>query len=153
MSTELDALAYRISHLEALVNELQVEPTTQTVAATTQAESSGGQSLVIIQTPVTLYAATGYNTWTTVSSSAWPSNATHVYLEARKSPALEDLWVRKDSTCGEYAIVGGISANNVGGETVGCAFAELTTSSTFDFWNDGGGAFVLRVIGYMVPVS
>ena len=153
MSTDLDALIYRISRLESRINEL--EPASVEVVqndTTLLSPVTGGSQLVILDAPVSLSSGSGGLAWTTQSGS-WPANATHVYVCVNQGNGAGNFEVRKDSTATSYFICGAVSANNFSGGTAACAFAKLSSGSTFDWRNLANNSYVLTLAGYLVPVS
>jgi hypothetical protein len=154
MSTDLDALIYRISHLESRINELDdtASETTNTTTAT-QAQVSGSSQLVILSSPITLSSGIGGLGWSTQAAGSWPSNATHVYLSVSLGNGAGNFEVRENSSATGYAICGSVSANNFSGGTAACAFAKLATGSTFDWRNLANNSYTLTLVGYVVPFS
>jgi hypothetical protein len=155
MSTDLDALIYRISHLESRINELDsvaVEPVQVTNETVTQTTAVRGVELIILDSPVVLSSGSGGSSWTT-QSGTWPLNATHVYVSVDQGVGPGAFEVRKDSTATEYAICGALSAAVFSDRTSAAGFAALSGGSTFDWRNVANTAYSLKLVGYLVPVS
>lgn len=145
----LSDLATRIAALEAKSRQI-VTPAVTNV--TTAAATVSVPKLTILTTPVTLASGAGVIAWTTQALNSWPSNATHVYVEAviNMNNASQGLFqVRTTSAAGGYSVVGILSAGIIGGNTGGCAFAQLSKTSTFDYQNTSGDSWVLRLICYI----
>ena len=105
-------------------------------------------TLTILDTPVTLSTGSGGSSWTT-QSGTWPSSATHVYVSVQQGIGAGNFEVRKSSAATGYAICGAVSANNFSGGTAACAFAKLSSSSTFDWRNVANNSYTLTLVGYI----
>lgn len=110
--------------------------------------TSPGGTLTILDTPVTLSSGSGGLAWTTQSGS-WPTSATHVYVCVNQGNGAGNFEVRKNSTATGYSICGAVSANNFSGGTAACAFAKLSSGSTFDWRNLANNSYTLTLAGYI----
>lgn len=105
-------------------------------------------SLTILDVPVVLSSGTGGSSWTT-QTGTWPSSATHVYLSVKQGVGPGEFEVRKNSSATSYPICGALSAAVASDRTAACAFAALSSSSTFDWRNVANSAYTLTLVGYI----
>lgn len=136
----------RLALLEA--NARRRRNTQTSVNNTTNTTTNIGGTLTILDTPVLLSSATGGSAWTTQSGS-WPASATHVYLSVKQGVGPGEFEVRKNSSATGYPICGALSAAVSSDRTSACAFAALSSGSTFDWRNVANTAYTLTLIGYI----
>lgn len=132
----------RLSLLEANARRNRRASTTNVTTTNTAG------TLTILDTPVTLSSGSGGSSWTTQSGS-WPSTATHVYVSVTQESGAGNFEVRKSSSATGYAICGAVTANNFSGGTAACAFAKLSSGSTFDWRNVANNSYTLTLVGYI----
>lgn len=137
----------RLLLLEAAIRRRRNIQTSRTNVTNNTTTSLGG-TLTILDTPITLSSGTGGLSWTTQSGS-WPTNATHVYVCVNQGNGAGNFEVRKNSTATGYFICGAVSANNFSGGTAACAFAKLSSGSTFDWRNLANNSYTLTLAGYI----
>lgn len=155
MSTDLDALIYRISHLESRINELEI-PEEVATTTTTAMESSSLGLLVTFIAPATL-TMTFDNTWRSLTVAGVPANAKALilYIEFNNSSGsgtFKNLEVRLATGASEYKIAG--SASGAGSDTTAAGIQSIApVPGTFEYRAPTGWITLIECHGYINETS
>jgi hypothetical protein len=157
MSTDLDALIYRISHLESRFNEL--EPAAETVVQNDPVLPSPVTvlaSLVTFITPAILTIIDD-NTWRSLTVAGVPSNAKALilYIEFNNSTGsgtFKNLEVRVASGSDEYKVAG--SASGAGSDTTAAGIQSIApVPGTFEYRSPSGWLTLVECHGYIADTA